>query len=436
MSNKLLDYVFPISVITPTPAASTAFLKQVCIVVKPKAGQSANVGQVFLATSMSQVAALTDNVEAQQLFNAGMNRIYVLLSDELDFSTYLEDGSEDFYTLLVSGDYNDSDVVPTQATGSLTISSFANLTTGGEDTLSIAGTLFTAKASGATGTEQFNAVTSNTATRDALLAKINAHPTLSTKVVASALSTDGITLTAVSPGLVGNTYALVYADHGTATVGATLSGATLTGGDGLDLGGFEGVVGISSTSESFCQSQAIIENRVAFFTDASSKAKNMFFAFGKLLSNLTNWNNQQYIEMPFDNGVDTLGEANALFDNGKVSFVLTDSEQYGNRLALFATGGIAIVAPYILKNLMIDLQSKALQWISGNQPQYTLTEASLLETRLQEDVINSYIQVRKWISAGTIAITLIQDNFVANGDINVAQPKALWRVFNQLKQTL
>ncbi len=161
----------------------------------------------------------------------------------------------------------------------------------------------------------------------------------------------------------------------------------------------------------------------------------MFYAFGKLLSNLVNWNNQQYIEMPFDDGVDTLGDANNYFDE-RISFVLTDSEQYGNRLSLFAAGQRAIAAPYIQKNLMIDLQSRALQWISGNQPQYTLTQAALLETRLQEDVINSYIQVRKWISAGTVEITLVEDNFVATGAINVAEPKALWRVFNEMRQTL
>lgn len=434
MSNKLLDYVFPISVITPTPAASTAFLKNVCIVCKPKSGQEGLVGDPILCTSMSAVSALTDNFEAQQLFNAGMNRVYVLLSAELDFSEYLEDGSEDFYTLLVSGDYSDADIAATAATGSITITSYANLTNAGDDTITINGTVFTAKASGASGDGQFNAATSNTQTRDNLLAKIQAHPDL-TEIVATSLSTDGITITAAATGVAGNAITLAYSDNGSATVGATVSGATLTGGDGLDLGGFEGVVGVSSTDVAVCSAQAIISNRVAFFTDGTNKAKNMFFAFGKLLSNLVNWNNQQYIEMPFDNGVDTLGDANSFFDD-KVSFVLTDDQQYGNRLALFATGGRAIVAPYILKNLMIDLQSAALQWISGNQPQYTLTEASLLETRLQEDVLNSYIQIRKWISAGTIEITLVEDNFVANGAINVAEPKALWRVFNELRQTL
>lgn len=435
MSNKLLDYVFPISVITPTPAASTALLKNVCIVVKPKSGLEASVGTITLCTSMTAVAALTDNVEAQQLFNAGMNRVYVLLSDELDFGVYLVDGSESFYTLLVSGDYSDADITSTKATGTVTISSYANLLTSAADTIAVAGTTFTAQAGAATlGTATFRAATSNDATAISLAAQINAHATASTKVIATA-DTGVVTITAVSGGTAANSYALVYTDNGGGNIGASVSGATLTGGDGLFLGGFDGVVGVSSTDKTICAAQAIISNRVAFFTDSTNKAKNMFYAFGKLLSNLVNWNNQQYIEMPFDNGVSTLGDAEDLFDS-KVSFVLTDPLQYGNRLSLFATGGRAIVAPYILKNLMIDLQSASLSWISGNQPQYTLTNAALLETRLQEDVINSYIQIRKWISDGTIAITLVEDNFVATGAINVAEPKALWRVFNEMRQTL
>ena len=158
------------------------------------------------------------------------------------------------------------------------------------------------------------------------------------------------------------------------------------------------------------------------------------YAFGKLLSNASNWLNQQYITMPFDDGIDTLGDANSLFDD-KVCFVLSDDE-FGKRLALFAVGGKAIVCPYILKNLRIDLQSAALSWISGNQPQYTKKEAALLETRLQQDVINEDYIDRNLIEAGTVEITLVNDNFVATGDINVAEPKALWRVFSEMRQTL
>src|SRR5690606_20347217 len=121
------------------------------------------------------------------------------------------------------------------------------------------------------------------------------------------------------------------------------------------------------------------------------------------------------------------------FDD-KVSFVINDDE-FANRLALFAAGGAAIIAPYIIKNLSIDLQSRALQWIAANQPQYTIREATLLEARLLEDVVNVFI-ARNWIEAGEVSITLDQGNFVGTGAINVSEPKALWRIFSELRQTL
>ena len=176
------------------------------------------------------------------------------------------------------------------------------------------------------------------------------------------------------------------------------------GADGLLKGTFDGVIGVATTDADFAQAQAVMSKRSGWFKKTGNGAKNMFYAFGKLLSNLVNWKNQQYIEMPFDDDVDELGEAVSLFDD-KVSFVINDTE-YGNRLGLFAAGAKAIVAPYILKNLRIDLQSAALQWIASNQPQFTIKEATLLEARLQEDVINSYI-TRGWIESGTISKPLL-----------------------------
>jgi hypothetical protein len=313
MAKILLDYVFPISVIAPTPQASTAFLKQVCVIAKPNEANEENVGSITLCTNAAAVTALTANTNAAQLFNAGMNRVYVLLSDDLDVAEALDDNQGLFYTVLISDDFGDSDLAT------------------------------------------------------------------------------------------------------------------------LDLGTFKGVTGLSSTSTSVCATQAAIENRCAFFTNSTNKAKNLFYAFGSLLSNQLGWNSQQYITMPFNDGVETLGDAENLFA-GKISFVIFDDE-FSSRLALFACGGKAITAPYIIKNLCIDLQSRALQWIAGNQPKYTLKEAALLETRLQEDVVQSFI-ARNWIDAGIVEIKLEAQNFVASGYINVAEPKALWRVISELKQTL
>jgi hypothetical protein len=428
----LLDYVFPISVITPTPEASTAFLKQACVVAKPKSGQEANVGEIYECSSMTAVAARTDNTNAQQLFNAGMSKVYVLLADDLYLETYLAEGAaSDFYTLLISDDFDKDDMIDAQADGAVTITSFANLVSGTDDVVTVAGVAFTAQAGAATlGTATFQAATSNDATATSLAAQINAHATTSALVTAVA-NAAVVTITSILNGAQGNDIALAYTDNDS-NVGATVSGATLTGGAGISAGSFEGVIGVGESDTAFLEDQAVIENRVAFFYDDANGAKNLFYAFGKLLS-AASWSNQQYVTMPFDDGIANLGDANSLFDD-KVSFALSDDE-FGKRLGLLAAGGKAIVAPYIIKNLRVDLQSDALTWISGNQPQYTIKEAALLETRLQEDVINSYIQ-RSLITAGTVAISLVNDNFVATGEINVSEPKALWRVSSELRQTL
>lgn len=438
MAKILLDYVFPVSVITPTPAASTAFLKQVCVVAKPKSGQEGNVGELYECTSMTQVAVRTNNTNAQQLFNAGMAKVFVLLADDLDLEAFMDEHGQQFYTVIVSDDFDEADVAGEFATGIITVSSYANLVSGTDDGLTIEGVLFTAQTGAATlGTATFQAATSDEATAASLALQINNHATTKELVVATVVD-DAVTLTAKVRGTTGNDIDVSYTDNDT-NVGIVLSGLSggkLSGGtdDALALGTFEGVSAVFSSDVDFLEEQAVIENRVAFYGNDTNTAKNMFYAFGKLLSNLANWSNQQYIAMPFNDGIETMGTALSLFDK-KISFVLNDDE-FGNRLALFAVGLRAIAAPYILKNLRVDMQSRALQWISGNQPAYTLTNASLLENRLQDDVINDYID-RGWIEKGVIAISLDESgNFVASGEINVSEPKALWRVVNQMQQTL
>lgn len=311
----LLDYFFPISSVTATPQASTAFLKQALVVVAPKSGVTP--GTATLCTSNAEIAALTDNVEAQQLLNAGMSRVYILPADDLDLADILAAQGSQFFTILISSDFVDADVTT------------------------------------------------------------------------------------------------------------------------MDLGAWKGVVGVSSTDDAFLATQAVIERRVAFHATTTNKAKNMMYAFGKLLSNAVNWTNQQYITLPFADDVDELGEANALFDD-KISFALSDDE-FGQRLGLFAAGGQAIVAPYIKRNLEIDLQSKALSYVSANQPQYTLTQAALLEDELQTvidgNASNPGYVGRGWLTGGKVEIKLEQDDFQASGYIEIPAPTALWRILGQITQT-
>lgn len=415
MANKfLLDYVFPISVIDSIPAASTAFLKQIAVVAKPKTGQEGNVGELYECTSMSQVTDRTDNTEAQQLFNAGMSKVYILLADDLDLEDYLETHRGKFFTLLICSQFTEADVEASQAT--LTVQSKLTFTSVG--TGSAQNAITVAFTGGATaGAEVVTVVNkaisiqieSGVSTATQIKAKFDA------KAEAIALATCAI-----------------ESGQGSATL-TTASAANLAGGDGIFLGTFEGVTGIATDDGTFAEEQAVIKNRCAFWMQSSTGAKNMFYAFGKLCSNLVNWLNQQFLEMPFADDIDELGEANSKFDD-KVSFVLED-EEFGKRLGLFCAGQKAIVAPYILKNLRIDMQSRALTWIAANQPDYTPKEAALLEGTLQKDVIDVYI-ARGWISSGTITISADQGNFVASGEIEVPAPKALWRVFNQMTETV
>lgn len=432
----LLDYLFPITAIEPTAAASTAFLKQVCVVANPKDG-GVTVGEITLCTTMAQVNALVGTnaaLEIAQLFAGGLSRVYVLPMDDLNLEDALEGHESDFYTILIShADFTDAEITASQATGTVTISSYANLLTTTPDTVTVAGVVFTAQSGAATlGTATFRAATSNDATAASLAAQINGHATAGALVVAT-VNSAVVTVTAIAAGSGGNALTLAYADVGTAGIGASVSGATLTGGDGLFLGAFDGVTGIASTDDTFLATHAAISNRCAFHIASANLGKNMFFAFGKLLSNSLAWRNQQYIPMPFADDVDTLGAANSLFDS-RISFVISDSE-FSTRLSMFCCGGKAIVAPYISKNLQIDLQSKALQYISGNQPGYTKTAAALLEDELQKVITEGYIDTKQ-IEAGVVEVSLVQDNFVASGDINIAEPKALWRIFAEMRQTL
>jgi len=116
------------------------------------------------------------------------------------------------------------------ARGIVTITSFANLVSGTDDSITVGATVFTAQAGAATlGQTTFQAATSNNATATSLAAQINAHATAGALVKATA-SGAVVTLTAISNSSAADTIALAYTDNDT-NVGATVSGATLTDSD-------------------------------------------------------------------------------------------------------------------------------------------------------------------------------------------------------------
>ena len=199
--------------------------------------------------------------------------------------------------------------------------------------------------------------------------------------------------------------------------------------NGFDAGDFAGVVGWTVENREQAKNWGYGNNNVGFYDLDVNGSKNMYYAFGKLLS-ANNWKNQQYIEMPYGSGISSINQAELMFEDS-ISFVLT-SEEYKNRLALFASNRRAIVAPYVYEELTLKLQSKALQYISLNQPNYTEAEASLLEDALQ-GVVDGYVE-QGILTHGKVVVSLTDEQFVAQASINIPEPKALWRIRATIKQ--
>lgn len=197
----------------------------------------------------------------------------------------------------------------------------------------------------------------------------------------------------------------------------------------MTIGTFNGVIGWTTETQEEAKQWGYGDNNVGFYDLAENGSQNMYWAFGKLLS-ANNWKNQQYIDMPLSSKVTTINKANLLFEDS-VSFVLT-SEEYGNRLALFASNRRAIIAPYAYEEATLKLQSKALQYINLNQPSYTEAEASLLEDTLQ-GVLDEFIEDGIFTNAN-ITVSLTNEQFVLDAEAEVSEPKALWRIKATMKQ--
>lgn len=120
------------------------------------------------------------------------------------------------------------DVVDNHARGLVEITGYANLVSGTADKVTVNGQDFTAQSGAATpGDNFFQAATSNVATAASLANQINAHPTIGDLVEAFANGAV-VTIRSLLPGTAGNAYTLAYTSN--TSVGATISGATLSGG--------------------------------------------------------------------------------------------------------------------------------------------------------------------------------------------------------------
>jgi len=81
------------------------------------------------------------------------------------------------------------------------------------------------------------------------------------------------------------------------------------------------------------------------------------------------------------------------------------------------------------------MQGWGLSYIALNQPKYTIREASLLEDYLQDKANQRFVS-SEMVEEVSVKISLVEDNFMANGDLIIAEPKALWRVNAKIQQGL
>lgn len=143
----------------------------------------------------------------------------------LEYSEFIDRGVELSDSFVSLGD------VAVQATGTVEITSYANLVSGDDDVITVGETAFTAQAGVATlGEATFQAATDNDTTAASLVAQINAHATAGALVKAT-VEDAVITLTAIAAGTGGNSIALSYTDNDS-NIGATVSGANLADGAG------------------------------------------------------------------------------------------------------------------------------------------------------------------------------------------------------------
>jgi len=163
-----------------------------------------------MAQSLSMLLKIEDKASALVTNKGGKSQVRML---------------RDYLNAVLSGAKNANLDVFSSASAPVAASGTATLVSCATDTITIGGITFTGSGS-PTGDNQFETDGNDAADAAALTAKINAHPTLSKVVVASALS-NVVTITCLQKGVVGNFITL--AETGSTI---TLSGAALAGGTG------------------------------------------------------------------------------------------------------------------------------------------------------------------------------------------------------------
>lgn len=130
---------------------------------------------------------------------------------------------KDYFKSIVSGIHPaavQTKVNLAYATGTITFSSLA-----AADTFTVAGTVFTAKTSGATGPLQFNLGADDTAAAANAVVAINTHATV-LQIVSATSALGVVTLTAYLPGTIGNAIQTAISAHGSVSGSGFLTSGT------------------------------------------------------------------------------------------------------------------------------------------------------------------------------------------------------------------
>lgn len=191
-------------------------------------------GSFRLVYSGSQTSLMSYNISASGMQTAlravpGLEAITVTGSVGAGFNVDFVGVPGDLSLMTTAN--NTLAIAAVAASGSATITNYANLVSGGQpDSFTIAGVTFNAQAGAATpGTATFQAATSNTATAASLAAQVNAHATTSPLVTATPAGAQ-CSIVANTAGVGGNSLSLIYTDNDS-NPGATVTGAgTLAGG--------------------------------------------------------------------------------------------------------------------------------------------------------------------------------------------------------------
>lgn len=191
---------------------------------------------------------------------------------------------------------------------------------------------------------------------------------------------------------------------------------------------FDGV--ISHEFESQADAKAFAVKSCAGVSSSATSGHGVCFALGKLLSTLSFWGNQQYIDYAGGQDIEvisSLGQAESYFDD-RLTFWLFDEDE-GTKLAGFFCGGDAITEKYISEELKLKIQSNAIGYISRNMPMNVQSMRVALQNELQAQV-NEYVDSNYLDSDGVnqIIVSKSDREFWVKGTLNVKHAKPIWRM--------